>query len=42
MISIIIAFVLYLSMMIVIGMRYMKKNETSSDFFWGAARLVLG
>ena len=39
MISIIIAFVLYLSMMIVIGMRYMKKNETSSDFFLGGRQV---
>ncbi|MBQ8561993.1 MAG: sodium:proline symporter, partial [Spirochaetaceae bacterium] len=39
MISIILAFVLYLSMMVVIGMRYMKKNETSSDFFLGGRKV---
>lgn len=38
-ISIIVAFVLYLSMMIIIGMRYMKKNETSSDFFLGGRKV---
>lgn len=39
MISIILAFVLYLSMMVVIGMRYMKNNETSSDFFLGGRQV---
>lgn len=39
MISIILAFVLYLSFMIVIGMRYMKNNETSSDFFLGGRQV---
>lgn len=39
MISIILAFVLYLSFMIVIGMRYMKSNETSSDFFLGGRQV---
>lgn len=38
-ISIILAFVLYLSFMIYIGMRYMKKNETSSDFFLGGRQV---
>lgn len=39
MISIILAFVLYLSFMIVIGMRYMKNNATSSDFFLGGRQV---
>lgn len=39
MISIILAFVLYLSFMIVIGMRYMRNNETSSDFFLGGRQV---
>lgn len=39
MISIILAFVLYLSFMVVTGMRYMKKNETSSDFFLGGRKV---
>ncbi len=30
-----IAFILYLGMMIYIGLRYMKKNNSSSDFFLG-------
>lgn len=39
MISIILAFVLYLSFMVLIGMRYMKNNETSSDFFLGGRQV---
>lgn len=33
------AFVLYLSMMIFIGWRYMKNNESSGDFFLGGRKV---
>ena len=38
-ISIIIAFVLYLSFMIIIGWRYMSKNTSSGDFFLGGRKV---
>ncbi len=39
MISVIAAFVLYLSMMIIIGWRYMKHNASSGDFFLGGRKV---
>jgi len=36
--GIILAFVCYLTLMILIGFRYMKKNENSKDFFLGSRR----
>ncbi|MBR5866887.1 MAG: sodium/proline symporter PutP [Spirochaetaceae bacterium] len=38
-VSIIIAFVLYLSMMIIIGLFYAKKNSSSGDFFLGGRKV---
>ncbi|MBE6344314.1 MAG: sodium/proline symporter PutP [Spirochaetaceae bacterium] len=38
-IAIIIAFVIYLSMMIFIGLRYAKNNSNSSDFFLGGRKI---
>ncbi len=35
----IIAFVLYLGFMVVIGLRYAKKNNSSSDFFLGGRKI---
>ncbi len=34
-----VAFVLYLGLMILIGLRYMKKNNSSSDFFLGGRKV---
>ncbi len=38
-IQILVAFICYLGIMIVIGLRYAKKNETSSDFFLGGRKV---
>ena len=38
-VSIIIAFVLYLSMMVIIGLFYAKKNSSSGDFFLGGRKV---
>lgn len=38
-ISIVIAFVCYLSVMILIGLRYVKKTQTSQDFFLGGRKV---
>ena len=39
MIAKILAFVLYLGFMIFIGLKYMKKNNSSSDFFLGGRKV---
>ena len=38
-IQILVAFICYLGIMIFIGLRYAKKNETSSDFFLGGRKV---
>lgn len=37
---VILAFVLYLLMMVIIGALYAKKNSTTEDYFWEAEALV--